>query len=407
MRSKKWVYLMLEVSAAVVFVAWAAYFVDAITDFYTADTNKWGTFGDFIGGTLGTLFALMGTLMMYWTFRSQRLLTHQSNRTQKAIAAQSVCQAELQRFNDLFFSLLHRYHDLARELNEIAHCECECTEINYFDRAMHDMYNEFTPNKDYGRSALMAKRRYMDFYLENSPMLAPLLRTLYRLMDLIDTAEIDSLEKLRYAKIVRAQLRESELFFLRYNCMTEYGENFITYINRYKLLKHLPMMSLLEFKYLRERTEASEQTNLSLPLNVISSRIWKRLYNITVGRAPRPDHVITHRLSSRYTIEIDMTSEQETTLTMQVDIHNKNNKTELKPLSRLSYNDMERLVWYILQEIYLYSNFHKFNPEQSELKFDHSCRITNGLVVVSAHASSNTPLRLCDPIWDPNYRQDN
>lgn len=57
------------------------------------DTTIWGQFGDFIGGTLGTIFSLISVMLVVWTFKTQ-------NKT-----------SETQRFNDLFFELIKLYQE--------------------------------------------------------------------------------------------------------------------------------------------------------------------------------------------------------------------------------------------------------------------------------------------------------
>ena len=58
----------------------------------------------------------------------------------------------------------------------------------------------------------------MLFYTDNRSKIAAYYRTLYRIFELIDESDlINDEQKKEYAKIIRAQLTESELFFLRYN----------------------------------------------------------------------------------------------------------------------------------------------------------------------------------------------
>lgn len=64
-------------------------------DNYVVDGNLLGTYGDFIGGVLGTIFALISVLFLIRTFTQQ-----------KAVTVKNEEQIENQRFNDLFFELL-------------------------------------------------------------------------------------------------------------------------------------------------------------------------------------------------------------------------------------------------------------------------------------------------------------
>jgi hypothetical protein len=69
-------------------------------------------------------------------------------------------------------------------------------------------------------------------------------------MKIIDDSSLSSEQKNFYSKIVRSQFTEFELFILYYNSQTQYGEKFYPLILRYNLLKHLPILTKLEFKQL-------------------------------------------------------------------------------------------------------------------------------------------------------------
>ena len=65
---------------------------------YIADYARLGTYGDFVGGVLGTIFGVISVLLMFKTFDHQRKAT-----------ADNQTQLEIERFHDLFFELLRLY----------------------------------------------------------------------------------------------------------------------------------------------------------------------------------------------------------------------------------------------------------------------------------------------------------
>lgn len=75
---------------------------------YIVDNELLGTYGDFVGGVLGTIFALISVLIMIRTFNQQRNVTIKNQE-----------QLENQRFNELFFELLHLYQT---EVSELCGC---------------------------------------------------------------------------------------------------------------------------------------------------------------------------------------------------------------------------------------------------------------------------------------------
>lgn len=380
---------------------------------YTIHHEVWGALGDFIGGFLGTIFALMSVYLMYVTFQSQRILTRNSDRIQQDIASKAeisqeklsklnIAQAETQRFNDLFFELLHRYQALSEELTHAFSKDEERVVVNYFDSAMEDIMIQFSPLESYANSVKRAQRLYTVFYLANAAHLAPLFRTLYRIMELIDSSDIPNKEKLRYAKIIRAQLRESELFFLRYNCMTSYGDNFIEYINMYRLTKHLPIMSLLEFKYIKDKFEDDEL--ISLTLNMIFRNVWRNIYGVTVGRIERSDNINIEPSSSKYQLLLDMSSPSKTIIKLSIRNNMRNSIDLLKSLSKLGNNDIQLLMKYFLLEVYRYSNFSKYNDTaEKQLRFDTGVNSVGNQTIIIATAKSNVALRLSHPKWDAEY----
>lgn len=65
---------------------------------YQLDNTLFGTYGDFVGGVLGTIFTVISVLLVIKTFKYQQEVTKSNER-----------QLVVQRFNDLFFELLHLY----------------------------------------------------------------------------------------------------------------------------------------------------------------------------------------------------------------------------------------------------------------------------------------------------------
>lgn len=243
----KWFYIIITLLFVGVFAyifKWQ-HFCYWFDDKYVIDNELFGTFGDFIGGVLGTIFALISILILIRTFNQQRAVTEKNKE-----------QIENQRFNDLFFELLRLYQSEISELCghiERKHAEGVVTVINYSNKDFFDFEKEllqraFQTTTSYERNIQEALKLYMLFYVKHRTKMAACFRTLYRIYDLLDKSELDESIKKNYLKIIRAQLTDSELFFIRYNGMTYYGENFIRYINKYNILKHLPTFELLEFK---------------------------------------------------------------------------------------------------------------------------------------------------------------
>lgn len=170
------------------------------------DYNLFGTFGDFVGGILGTIFALLGTLMVVRTFRYQQSVTRDNKK-----------QLETQRLNDLFFELIKLYQTEVNELcGQISRVRCykqnedatksdkdtnkkmtiEKTEISYNDKDFFDyekkrLQDGFRNRKSFQANSREALKYYMLFYIENRTKIAAYFRTIYRIYDLIDSSNLD------------------------------------------------------------------------------------------------------------------------------------------------------------------------------------------------------------------------
>jgi hypothetical protein len=60
----------------------------------------------------------------------------------------------------------------------------------------------------------------------------------------VKTSDIEP--KRRYTSLMRAQLSNSELLFLFYNCLTTYGKGFKPLVEEFGLLEHLDKSLLLD-----------------------------------------------------------------------------------------------------------------------------------------------------------------
>ena len=81
-------------------------------------------------------------------------------------------------------------------------------------------------------------------------------------------------DRVEYAKSIRGQLSEGEMLLLRYNCLTSRGEKMRTFVNQFNLTKHLPIMSLLEFRKHRDKLRSDRDANtLDTHFIVLKKRI--------------------------------------------------------------------------------------------------------------------------------------
>jgi hypothetical protein len=199
-----------------------------------------GLVGDFIGGLAGTLFTLVGIILLFETLSLQRIELTESRKV-----------FERQQFETTFFNLLNLYSDVVKGLHYTSRDYFEDQIHNgkeFFEKQQKDFYDNFVTRSDIQKNRKEAAMIYIAFYSNTKEQTAHYFRTIYRVFRFIDNCKFDDKDKDQYAKIVRAQLSESELFFIHYNAFTEYGSKFRRLINNFNITKHLPAIEKVEFK---------------------------------------------------------------------------------------------------------------------------------------------------------------
>lgn len=142
---------------------------------------------------------------------------------------------------------------------------------------------------------------YVSFYLEYKNQIAHYFRTLYRIFCFIDNSALTECDKVEYAKIMRTQLSESELFFLYYNAFSPYGQSFQKIINKYNLIKHLPFLEKLEYQQYTSLLEGNEKQSVELVLLDI-----RRLINSSMQHIGQddPKYNLKTYLKGKYGVKV-------------------------------------------------------------------------------------------------------
>lgn len=300
-----------------------------------------GTFGDFIGGVFGTLFALISVAFMKKTFESQR----EESKDQRNDAA-------IQRFNDMFFELLRVYQEQVKELCIKGEDGKEYCGKEFFNKKQEEIQKEIVK----GNKNIKVLNWYIPFYVKNRSKLAPYFRTLYRMFEVLENNEKLLGDKSKeYAKIIRAQLSESELFFIRANVHSMYGEDFVDYINKYRIFKHLPFCDLPEYPDVWGwDLELKEGINLT----------YLTIYEATKNKFEGSDELPKlFEASKRYKFTFNLNKEKtEFKIKLEINKNIERDYGEFKWIEECRSNeDIKNMLDNFLREIFDFSNFHKFN----------------------------------------------
>lgn len=336
------------------------------------DNETFGTIGDFFGGVIGTFFALVSVFWMAKAFEQQSNEAHEARKQVR----QNHKQLSIQRFHEMFFELLHLYQTIVSNLSVTEHIEIigqdnagnpkkktydnSYDNKDFFDKHKALLQADFSPANSFKQNRYNATRKYLEFYALHKH-LGAYYRTLYRIFDLINERATDkSFNAVEYVKIIRAQLTESELFFLRYNGNTLYGRQFVPLLNKYNVLKHLPILELLEFKYWASKLPTVlEQTYINILLRQMYKTILELLKGIK-SETPSEKWVKSPlNKSLRYNIHYTATS-MELTIDIVRKLSSSGCQEVYKPLDRFSNLEIQQLLDCFLKEIFVFSKMENF-----------------------------------------------
>jgi hypothetical protein len=249
-------FIVAFVSGAVVVAFYAKYFPGEII----ADHDKWGTLGDFFGGTLNPIFGFIGlfALLLTIAIQSKELSnsTKELRTSAKALNEQSE-SIKLQNFESTFFQMLRLHNEIVDGLRaentnkNTPEVHTELTGRNCFKEFYYRFEQHYQrANKDYHSDGAMPviESAYEGFFQEKQADIGHYFRNLYTIIKFVDqSTAVDN--KKHYTSIVRAQLSSYELALLFYNCLWHVGKKkFYDLILKYELLENMSIKLLKDEK---------------------------------------------------------------------------------------------------------------------------------------------------------------
>lgn len=352
---------------------------------YPVDNGLFGTYGDFIGGVVGTIVAFYSAFLLVKTLQSQENVNQSvietnnsiidSNNKTSIASEKQLYNTLLEVFNNKFERFMACYQNaMVNYVFEKDHSEF--TGRKAFEKMVNVFVNSnFTNNNDYLRRTQSAISEYMDFYSNNRLYLAVHFRMLYLLTSLVSTSGLEMNDKVLYAKLIRGQLSESEMTMLRYNCHSEYGVKMQKYCNEFNLIKHLPVMQLLEFQEhynnLKKVAKGENIKELIVGLDTMFISIRKYAKMVLDKDSQRN---ITYNGGKRYSIVMSVTEDRKK-FTLEL---KKDSGAERRGSGRLSsaekaldYYDssqLEQLFRDYLSDLFYASNFYLYNGKENVSK---------------------------------------
>ncbi len=342
-----------------------------------------GTYGDFIGGVLGTGIGFYTVYLLVKTFENQSSINNDIAKTNKSIieannstivankkaeaaSERQYYQIELQLFDGKFKSFLDAYQTA---INNYSY-KGFSGRIAFEKIANEFIGNEFKNNNVYRRRSNSATDEYLLVYAEHQTMMSVHLRMLYLLVSLISNSELEETDKVQYAKLVRGQMSSMEMLIVRYNCLSLYGEKMRKFCNEYNLIKHLPIMNLLEFNvYKSIISEGKDSDKMISGLNAMFITLRKLATTILYDNGNKLSEI--YETSHSYKIAMSCSTDRKNFLFSLIKDKTKERRgdgvricPEEKALDCLKEINMIKNIFLdFLREIFYTSNFKIYNKE--------------------------------------------
>lgn len=209
---------------------------------FSTDHARWSQFGDYIGGTLGSIFAFLALIALLLTLwlqnRELRISSEELKKSAKALKDQNESLV-LQNFENRFFNMLTLHHQIVsgldlRKNGKITASGRDCLKV-FYDRLQKELKSNFRWDSiDYKKQVIAG---YEKFYRQHSHELGHYYRYIYRILKFINESQIS--EKRDYSGILRAQLSNPELALLFYNGITSRGNKLKPLAEKYALFENL------------------------------------------------------------------------------------------------------------------------------------------------------------------------
>ena len=164
---------------------------------------------------------------------------------------------KIQQFESNFYSFLNVYLTIKNDLNNKNDNNCFFKSI----------YEELSNNIDFKDKNPIdcheyMNNKYLEIFYNHREVLSHYFKTIYRLLNIIDSSSILESDKIFYSKILRSQISEYELIILYYNCNSFYGKKSQSFALKYNIFKHLQILNKIELnkKYYIENTKVANLT---------------------------------------------------------------------------------------------------------------------------------------------------
>ena len=328
------------------------------------DAGRWGQFGDFIGGSLGIILTFLSIILLYKTFEAQREANRLARLSNTQIVEENKLQVEWEKgrqFEEKFHTLLALYREAAHAYKDRNGNRCTVDEFVTETLAAC----EFSNRDKYLQGTNAACRTFFANARESLPTINTHMRLLYQLLLLLSESGLDEKSERIYAKSLRGQLSDMELVLIRYNCWRKVGENMRPLVAKYNIMKHLPLLNLLEYRKYTKKGEGSIPNDC---IGLLSDELvlWRReishLFKTAYDTNEQQEQVMPY--GSLFDVKFSVNNDcREYEMVL---VQKKDNKAGIKDevaklLFDISDEDMKGILSEFHREIFDLANFNEWN----------------------------------------------
>ncbi|EXB25515.1 hypothetical protein J537_2684 [Acinetobacter baumannii 1437282] len=190
--------------------------------------GDWGTFGDFVGGTLNPLIGLISILLLFATWR----LTSKTLDFTKEELKNSNDLLATQQFDTLFWGLMRNLENIENNI---------LMESKKGKIILDDLYRDVFQKNINGKNILLSKRKLILENAEVSKYFICLYQILKNIDERLSGGSLEDKFKLQksYANILRSVLSTKVLQLLAINSFEEFNV-YRKYLEKYNFFEHMP-----------------------------------------------------------------------------------------------------------------------------------------------------------------------
>lgn len=204
----------------------------------SSEDSAWGTFGDFVGGTLNPIFSLLAFFALIYTIKLQsiemRNSTNQLEKSANALDKQNRYW-RTQNFESIFFNLIENYRIRSQNIKfealvdgQTRNCTFQDIERQQIDFTNNKIYIPFSKKIAAMESADDTKEflapEVVKFFNTEANYFIPLAESLFLIINITQISNNSEATRKLYIPILKNQLTPPELILLFFYSLTQSTE---------------------------------------------------------------------------------------------------------------------------------------------------------------------------------------